>query len=214
MRTEQILDFVSGPEVLDVGCAGHEVKPHSPNWLHGQLRQHFRVTGIDISKDNIQQMRSLGFDDLHAQSAETFELPKQFDTIVAGELIEHLSNPGRFLQQARKHLNQDGRLVLSTPYPFSLMYGAYAAYHYPKTCQNDQHTVWFCPSTLTELASREGFEVESWHLTEDYEPSVSSLKYRAYWFIIRAIRAFLPERFYKTNMIFVLRPMRGGFDAT
>ena len=205
MRTDDILKLVTGPDVLDIGCSGHIVRPNRPDWLHGRLRQQYRVTGIDISESNIALMRSLGFDDIHVQSADTFELGKQYNTIVAGEVIEHLSNPGQFLARARKHLLPGGRLVLSTPYGFSLMYSVYAVNHFPRTCENAEHTCWFCPSTLKELAKREGFEVESWRLIDDYDPSVTSRKYRFYWKIIRTIGRLLPDKITKTTMLVALK---------
>jgi glycosyltransferase involved in cell wall biosynthesis/SAM-dependent methyltransferase len=180
MRSDEILKLVQGPKVLDIGCAGHAVKPDHPGWLHGRLREHFDVTGIDISDRNIALMKSMGIQDVHVQSADNFELGRLYNTIVAGEVVEHLSNPGRFLATARRHLLPGGRLVLSTPYGFSLMYAAYAANHFPKTCENAEHTCWFCPTTLGELARREGFEVEQWRLIDDYEPSVRSFKYQLY----------------------------------
>lgn len=205
MRTDDILNLVKGPDVLDIGCSGHKVRPDQPDWLHGRLRQQYRVTGIDISESNIALMRSLGFDDIHVQSADTFELGKQYNTIVAGEVIEHLSNPGQFLARARQHLVPGGRLVLSTPYGFSLMYSVYAAHHFPKTCENAEHTCWFCPSTLRELAQREGFEVENWRLIDDYDPSVASHKYQLYWKLIRTIGRLLPDKITKTTMLVALK---------
>ncbi len=85
------------------------------------------------------------------------------------------------------------------------MYAFYAAHHFPKTCQNGEHTCWFCPSTITELARRESLEVEAWHFIDDYSKRVTSLKYRAYWALIRLAGLFLPDRLTKTNMIVVLR---------
>ncbi len=80
MRADDILQFVEGPTVLDVGCAGHVVQPESKEWLHGRLRAQFEVTGIDISQENISKMRGLGFDDLHVQSADSFALDRKFNT--------------------------------------------------------------------------------------------------------------------------------------
>ena len=205
MRADDILQFVEGPNVLDVGCAGHEVRAGSRDWLHGRLRERFAVTGIDICEPNVALMRELGFGDLHVQSADSFDLGRTFNTIVAGELIEHVSNPGQFFARAKAHLCADGRLVLSTPYVFSLMYALYAANHFPKTCENREHTCWFCPSTINELAAREGLEVESWNLVDDYSENVKSLKYRLYWTLIRSVGKFLPSRLTKTNMIVVLK---------
>jgi 2-polyprenyl-3-methyl-5-hydroxy-6-metoxy-1,4-benzoquinol methylase len=205
MRTDDILDLVDGPAVLDVGCAGHHVKPGKPGWLHGKLRERFQVTGIDISESNIALMRSIGFDDVHVQSADSFALGRQYNTVVAGEVIEHLSNPGQFLARVRAHLVPGGRLVLSTPYGFSLMHSLYAANYFPKTCENAEHTCWFCPSTIRELARREGFVVEKWRLVDDYDPAVDSRKYRMYWKLVHTIGKLIPDKLTKTTMLMVFK---------
>lgn len=205
MRSDEILALVQGPLVLDIGCAGHRVEPNRLDWLHGRLRQYFNVTGIDISEKNVKTMEAFGFDDLHVQSAESFDLGRLYNTIVAGEVIEHLSNPGQFLARVRKHLLPGGSLVLSTPYGFSLMYTAYAANHFPTTCENREHACWFCLSTIAELARREGFEIETSRLVDDYDPSVRSIKYRLYWKLILTIGRLLPDRFTKTTMLIRLK---------
>jgi 2-polyprenyl-3-methyl-5-hydroxy-6-metoxy-1,4-benzoquinol methylase len=49
---------------------------------------------------------------------ETMELPfepNSFDTIVCGDLIEHLRDPGAFLARVRPLLRPGGRLALTTP---------------------------------------------------------------------------------------------------
>ena len=115
MRAEHIIKYVKGPCVLDVGCTGHIVEPDSPYWLHGQLRKHFpNVVGIDISADNVERLKKLGYENVYVASAEQFTLNQKFNTIVAGELIEHLSNPGLFLERAKEHLAPGGRIVITT----------------------------------------------------------------------------------------------------
>jgi 2-polyprenyl-3-methyl-5-hydroxy-6-metoxy-1,4-benzoquinol methylase len=205
VRADEVLQFVRGPEVLDIGCAGHQVNPSQRDWLHGRLREHFKVTGIDISESNVALLRQLGFDRLHVQSADAFDLGAKYNTIVAGEVLEHVSNPGQFFARVRKHLLPNGRLVLSTPYVFSLMYAFYAFDHFPKTCENGEHTCWFCPKTIAELSRREGLEIESWRLIDDYNERVVSFKYRAYWKVVRSLGRLLPDKLTKTNMIVVLR---------
>lgn len=41
-----------------------------------------------------------------------------FDTVLAGEVIEHLEEPVRFLRNCRRVLRLGGRLILSTPNPY------------------------------------------------------------------------------------------------
>jgi len=45
---------------------------------------------------------------------------KYFDTIVAGEIIEHLENPSCFLRESTKILKDDGILLISTPNPYNI----------------------------------------------------------------------------------------------
>lgn len=204
-RSEQILTRIIGPNVLDVGCAGHIPKPGSPYWLHERLCASFpSVIGIDLNVENIRQLREVGYDNIHVASAEDFSLDGKFDTIVAGELIEHLSNPGSFLERCQAHLKPAGRLVISTPYVYSLLNMVYAFIKYPQTCQNDEHTMWFCPKTLSRLAARYGFRVEQWELIEDYEFDNPSLAYRIFARLVTTIGRFLlPARLRKNDMLFV-----------
>lgn len=207
-RTSELLKWVKGPKVLDVGCTSHTVEVSSPYWLHGQLRERFPdVVGIDISSENIEALRRVGFRNLYVQSAETFDLPEKFDTIVAGELIEHLANPGLFLDRARQHLNGHGRLVLTTPNPFSIAYSLYAFLKFPRTCQNPQHTCWFCPRTMTALAERYGLVVDYVDLMGDYRSDESSLAYRQFGRLMRLLSPIIPKRVKKT-MLFILSPDR------
>ena len=46
----------------------------------------------------------------------------KFDTIVAGEVIEHISNPTQFLTNCYKLLNKKGKLILTTPNATSLLH--------------------------------------------------------------------------------------------
>ncbi len=115
-RIAWIIEHASGPRLLDVGCAGYLPDPQSPGWLHGRLRDAFHhVTGIDYDEKIVEDLRSLKYEDVHHANAETFRLPERFNTIVAGEVLEHLSNPGLFLQRAREHLAAGGRLLITTP---------------------------------------------------------------------------------------------------
>jgi SAM-dependent methyltransferase len=209
-RVDRTFELVKGPKVLDVGCTSHTVEFGSPYWLHGRLRASFPdLVGIDISAENVDTLKRHGFGNVYVQSAESFELPGRFDTIVAGELIEHLSNPGLFLQQARRHLGDQGRLVLTTPNPFSLAYLLYAILKFPRTCQNPQHTCWFCPRTMIELAERLGFRVMHFELIDDYRSDDPSFLYRLFGKLMMVFSPVIPKRMKKT-MLFVLAADTNG----
>lgn len=160
-RTREIIARCRG-SILDVGCVGSfpenlEEKIQNNVWLYRELEKRFkRVVGIDIAKEEIPKLKKIGYN-VQYGNAEDFELNEKFDTIVAGELIEHLSNPGNFLDACRNHLKEDGVVILTTPSAFCFEY-------FVKKCFgmlqiNSEHSAWYDEKTLTQLAERHHFDV-------------------------------------------------------
>lgn len=175
--------------------------------MHGRIVERFPTAwGIDIDAPNIRTLTDQGYPNLHVASAEDFTLPQRFDTVVAGELVEHLGNPQNFFSQAAKHLKPGGKIVISTPYPFSLLYSLYALTKFPQTCFNPEHTLWMCPRTLSELARRAGLRVLSLRLVEDYTTEKGSQAYKALRAFIRFTHWALPNRLTGNHMLAVLVP--------
>lgn len=155
-REAIILDLVAGKDVLDVGCVEHlAVRSASQDWLHRKLYTRAKsVLGLDYAQDEVKKLPAEY--NVVAGDAHTVDLLREFDCIVAGELIEHLDNPGMFLRNMMRHLRPGGSIVLTTPNPF-----------YPKrildilrtgrTDINPEHTCWYCDVTLTQALERAGF---------------------------------------------------------
>ena len=200
-RIKLILKYTKGPSVLDIGCAGGNCDMESPYWLHKHLHSHFPdVVGVDINEIYVKKMNENGFQ-VVLGNAENFRLDRRFDSIVAGEVIEHLSNPGLFLEHTKNHLKPGGRLIITTPYPFSLVNILYSFLKFPKTCSNPEHTMWFCPSTFMELAHRYGFKITHWQLVEDYYTGIKSFFYNMFV----KFRWMIPSKKLRCNsMLFVL----------
>ena len=157
-RIQAIVNRVEGPTVLDLGAVQHDAAASaSENWLHDHLvRQFQRVIGVDILAEDIQRLNGQGYEMVQAD-VERMELGMTADTVVAGELIEHLSNPGRMLDRAHEHLRDDGRMVLSTPNPWAFVH---LRRHLHNGLQvNAEHTAWFAPTVLRQLLDRHGFDV-------------------------------------------------------
>lgn len=119
-RTEWIAEQVRNKDVLDVGPCGFSwmTRPNwfERDWVHVIIVRNARsVLGIDTYKKGIERAKKFGYHNIIYGDAENFELDRKFDVVFAGELIEHLSNPGLFLHCAKKHLRSDGKLVLTTP---------------------------------------------------------------------------------------------------
>lgn len=160
-RFQLIGDLVRGKRVLDIGCVEHNAANAERNfWLHEYVRRSAAETlGLDASADQIQILQQKGYNVICAD-ATAFHLQRTFDMIVAGETLEHLANPGGFLQCAREHLTAgEGRLLLTTPNANCLAYFLenLALGH---ELDNDDHIALYSPRTMTSLLKRYGFQVE------------------------------------------------------
>ncbi len=139
--------------VLDIGFWGQGVSVGDPNWVHNLLRQSAReVYGLDLDFD----ARKLSpADHYFKASAESFDLAKKFDVVFAGDLIEHLSNPGLFIKAAARHLKPGGMIVLTTPNCFNLYHLSEKITKREPTV-NPDHTCYFNEKTLRQLLAKNG----------------------------------------------------------
>lgn len=100
-----------GRQVGDVGCGDGE--------LCGELQARGWpvVMGFDVSATRIARARSRHPDvAFHACSfAESGVPPRSFDLLVLDNVLEHLPDPRRVLDELRGFLRPDGRLVIVTP---------------------------------------------------------------------------------------------------
>ena len=212
-RSDWILSAIVGPEVLDVGCTGglQSDRPpmESPTWLHARIAARYDTWGIDLSAEKIHILQSAGYTQTVQADAQDFELNRTFDSIVAGEILEHLENPEGFLRAARRHLKTRGRIVITTPYAQGLPNVLYAWLKYPRTCYNAEHVSWFCPSTLQVLAHRCGLRVTDWRLLLDMPISSEAEGSRlSRWGrpAFAAVYPALPRRVAANCLIAVLQP--------
>jgi 2-polyprenyl-3-methyl-5-hydroxy-6-metoxy-1,4-benzoquinol methylase len=202
-RLRAILEEVRGPEILHVGCVNHRLPQDASearHSLHYQLCHRFEgnhVVGMDIEAEAIQELAQRGFD-VVCGDAHNLPYRGEFDTIVAGELLEHLQNPGIFLQECARALKPGGRLVLSTPNVFTPMLQLMYLKNADKAFNAD-HAVWFCPQTLRELLRRCGFNIARINFVDDMQPEIiGSYYYKAFIYSWKVMRGCLPRRLRNT----------------
>jgi SAM-dependent methyltransferase len=154
-------DFITkhcrGRNVLDVGCVDHTADAASTSdWLHATIGSVARSSlGVDTAESEVAALAARGYA-VEVGDAERLQLNRKFDVVVAGDVIEHLSNIGQFLESAKRHLVPGGVLVITTPNTFSIDQFARAlAANYVSV--NPEHTVSLDPAVTWELARRFGF---------------------------------------------------------
>lgn len=207
-RVQTVLAHTQGPDVLDIGCSGQRglrSALDSPWWLHGQLLQKYPdVWGLEFSGSLVDELKAVGLSNIHQGDAQRFDLGRQFDTVVAGELIEHLEDPGAFLTCAAAHLKPGGRIILTTPYAFSLGFVLYAWLKFPKTCSNPEHTLWLCPTTITQIVQRVGLDVDEIMLVDHFRTDLARRNGRLVGRFMRTFGRLLPRRIRANNMVIVI----------
>lgn len=144
--------------VLDVGFFGQAKKSNDTNWPHRIIKERAKeIYGVDIipypAESPEEQRRYF------VQSAESFEIQMKFDVITALDLIEHLPNPGLFLDSCKRHLKPNGRLILTTPNAFNF-FSIIEKMTHDEPRVNSDHTCYFNKTTLRQLAQKTNLYTE------------------------------------------------------
>lgn len=142
---EVLMCLPSGKVVLDIGCAQNP-------YIHREIVKKSKLAiGIDINQAGIKGLKRQGFE-AYAMDAETFRFSRKFEYIVAGELIEHLNNPGLFFDSILKHLKPKGKVILTTPNVSSILLYVLVIL-FDKT-QDPTHVYYFDKKNLESLIDR------------------------------------------------------------
>jgi 2-polyprenyl-3-methyl-5-hydroxy-6-metoxy-1,4-benzoquinol methylase len=164
-RIELIQRYCRGKRVLDVGCVGHTVPPTHPLWLHKRIAEvASRVVGIDIESEKVEELRKQGYNAIVA-NALNCDLGEKFDVIVAGQVIEHLDNPGIFLENMKKHLSDGGAFIITTDNAHGAMF--VKDYLIKRPNINPQHCMFFSRETIGELLGRHDLEISEFYYYDD-----------------------------------------------
>ena len=211
-RIDAILAAVVGDEILNLGCVNHTIpttKAEKERWLQQGLCERFpgaNVMGLDIDQENVTRMQSLGMN-AEVGDAERLSYHAKFDTIILGEILEHLGNPGACLEGCRQALKPGGRIIISTPNIFSAMLTLMYLKNFDQAF-NREHVLWFCPQTLRALVERCGFQVASFSFVDDLAPDVvHDTPYRLFTYLWLGIRWLFPRR-YRNTMVVVCFPSK------
>lgn len=164
-RVGFLIGRAQGASVIHVGFADSRCSQFHGEldaWLHDQLdKVASDLVGLDIDADGVDHARTAGFtahqvdctdpEAVHALGLEPARV------VVAGELIEHLSNPGAFLEAAHSLVAEGGELVITTPNAHGLMNSGAALAGYE--VNHPDHVTLFSIITLTRLLQQHGWTI-------------------------------------------------------
>ena len=170
-------------EVLDIGCGNGIISINLG-------AAGFNVVGVDVSDKAIEiankqnPFPNVSFEVLPAEKLEAYT--KQYDIIVCSEVLEHLQDPSRLVEELTKNLKPSGILIVTVPngigprellvtrpmifirdhLPFVLKFVlgikkvlGYSGTTIQSAADNLDHIQFFTKKTLTKLADKNEFKI-------------------------------------------------------
>lgn len=169
-RVEFIKALCAGKRVLHLGCTNW---PYTSEAIENDMLLHFELEkisrelyGFDYDQKGLDVLAAAGAKNLYRADLEKLgdvDLDDTFDVIVAGEMIEHLNNPGLFLDGIKRFMNDDTRLVITTTNAYCgmrfLIYGLRGKGGKIEPVHPD-HIAYYSYSTLKLLVERQNLQID------------------------------------------------------
>jgi len=164
-RVTYILEHCACKHVLHLGCTDWpytKTKLQSGTLLHAYLsRVAASVVGVDMDAEGVACLHKLGFEETFIDNVENFHHPnvcgRRYDVIVAGEIIEHLENPGLFLRSLQKLMQPSTELIITTINAYCLF--RFLFYLLGNEMVHEDHNYYFSPKVLRKLIIRCGLHI-------------------------------------------------------
>lgn len=182
-----LLEFVEHAladcSVLDIGVVSHAARYFDqPDWRHGRIAQRARrCVGIDILEPLVAELRGRGFDVRCVDATSDADIGERFERVFIGDVLEHVDNMVALLRFAARHLAPGGRILATTPNPFSRKF--FRRFRRDGTAiVNLDHLCWVTPTQAMEVARRAGLVLAAYHLIKRFSPARLLLKRLAWRF--------------------------------
>jgi 2-polyprenyl-3-methyl-5-hydroxy-6-metoxy-1,4-benzoquinol methylase len=150
--------------VLHLGATASpktEQSIRSNKLLHAKLTSVAKkCVGLDIDKKAIEIAKKSGITNIYFCDIEKSTPPTKdtYELIIAGEIFEHLNNPGLALKQLKKIASKKTKLIITVPNSNSIKNIARAFLGYELI--HPDHLLHHSHHTLKALLSRHGFKID------------------------------------------------------
>ena len=138
--------------ILDIGSGGGGVS----SLIEERNAKYFP---LDISDNNLKRIKELSTINTFPVNGDTYHLPFKKDSvnlIMMSEIIEHLANPVKALEEVARILKEDGQLVVSVPYKEQISYQICIHCNKPKPTHSHLHS--FTVETFRDLLIQAGLK--------------------------------------------------------
>lgn len=198
-KEQAILDLCKGRKVLDVGCVGQDKPAGSSDWLHGKVKSvTAELTGVDINTEKISVLNREGYHILTPEVLQQSE--KKFEVVLMADVIEHVDDVAAFLKYYLKFLQDDGKMIITTPNPYSIRQTA-SIFLYGQPGINPEHTAGLDPITMIEVFARQNLSVNYFCWLHEYSMP-SKFRYKILFPLFRLI--YRVRKYFAPNFLFVV----------
>jgi 2-polyprenyl-3-methyl-5-hydroxy-6-metoxy-1,4-benzoquinol methylase len=160
-------ESLTGKTLLDVGVVEHSLEFFErEGWKHGIFfKLAARTVGVDIMEDEVRFLNEKGYDVRLCDATSDTDLGERFEAIYIGDVIEHVNDPIRLLQFAKRHLGLNGKIYVTTPCPFwwrniALMVKDHTF------IGNVDHMRWITPVNALEMGHRANLKLAAYKTLE------------------------------------------------
>lgn len=160
-RSDCLTMFCRAKTVLHVGCTDAPITQRridEGTLLHACIHSVCaHVVGIDICEEGLRLLHKSGYGDVKKLDAERMgfeDFGERFDIVLAGDVMEHLNNPGLFVECARRLLLPGGALIVGVP--SALTFNNVLCWLTKREKVHKDHCFYFSPKTLSCLCRRYG----------------------------------------------------------
>ena len=190
-RFEAIKGYLEGKTVLDVGCCGKTIYEKKPDLVHFKISEVAKsVKGLDNRKECVKRFKEFGYD-VTVGDACNFNMNEKYDAIFAGELLEHIPNPGNFLVCAKRHLKRGGKIIITAPNGFYI--GNIILILLKRMPDVDkEHVIMFDEFTLRNLLKMHGFETEKVEYVSEFKTEIKHTSIKKVF--VKLLQPLLPIR--------------------
>ena len=109
MRAMKLRSIGLGGKLLEIGCGQGDFLKAARSAGFGP------IVGVEPEKSVARYSKALGFDVRDVFFDDSWPADDLYDTIVSIQVLEHVPDPVRFVENAARVLAPGGRLVLETP---------------------------------------------------------------------------------------------------
>ncbi|MFT4303337.1 MAG: class I SAM-dependent methyltransferase [Candidatus Woesearchaeota archaeon] len=163
-KDDYIIKKCKNKKVLHIGACDspyHIKKAKNGELLHQKLNNSTKeLVGIDFDKKSIKELKKFNINNIFfSDITKPLNLKdSNFDIIIFGDVLEHLSNPGLALKNLSSIMKKTTRLIITVPncYCYFNIFNIFAQ----KENVHPDHVFWTSKQTMVNLLQRYCFDIQ------------------------------------------------------